>query len=283
MTETPHDLTDPALRESANRKLRRGFELRAELHDKMHGWWNSNPVTLKNEVLDDGKTVELIMTTRSMPKVEDWWDHANDSLQNFRNALDRFHHAVCLHFAPEGWKGHLYFPITRDADKWKEWVKHHSMIPREVQMRYLAFQPWYSGRDFLRDLARITNLEKHEGGVVATISLTKMALNGTTRIEGIWGDEGLQELMKLEAGETNAIVAPRQVISRVTFPGRIIDLGDLADESKVTFEPLAHFDGDEEVPVLLGIQLISQEVTWAISYIAGLVGSTTDAPKQNVI
>jgi hypothetical protein len=267
------------LRSGANEKLRRGYELREDLHQKMYaGWWDKRPVSLATELRDE-TFIELVMLVRSMPKVKEWWAQASDVFQNFRSALDRFHYAVCQHFAPPGWEARVYFPITKDSKGWTEWTKQHGMIPREIQQRYLAFQPWYSGRSFLSDLNRIVNLEKHSTGVAATISMKALETSGTWRVEGLWKDDNLGDHVELTAGETLDIKAERQVLGAIKLPTRILDLGDFAVAPSFTFEPVIRFD-KQEIPMLAGIQVIGQEVTWAIAHITGLIESATEPPKQ---
>lgn len=279
MTADLSGLADPAFRAAANKKLRRAGKLRDELFARTHSWWESAPVALGTELLPDERTVELIMSVSPMPQVDDWWDHANDVLQNLRNALDRFHHAVCVRSNEPGWDGRVYFPITKDAKSWQQWTKQHGFLSPDLHRRYFAFQPWRSGRPMLRDLARITNLEKHAAGVKASISLTAMEMRGTTTLEGLWDDDNLGSVLTLDAGETNAIVAERQVLGTIRYNTRVIDLGDLQTIPTFTFEPLIHFD-DQEIPVLRGIDMMAHEVMWSVAYISGLVESAAEPPKH---
>jgi len=265
-----------SLRDGANQKIRRGFELGDELRRRMYiGWWEKHPVSMRLE-LRDQSTIELVMLVDPLPKIADWWAHASDVFQNFRSALDRFHYGVCEYYAPTGWAARVYFPITKDSKAWAEWTKQHPMLPREIALRYLAFQPWHSGRSHLADLSRINNLEKHSKGVAATVSLTGLKMTGTWKVEGRWSDDNLANLVKLSPG-TLDITSERQIVGTIALPTRVVDIGDLTALPEFAFTPLIELDGNE-IPILESIEKISREVTWAIAYISGLVASATSPP-----
>ena len=50
-----------SLRVDANEKIRRGYELRDELHQKVYaGWWDRQPVRLEMQLRDE-RTIETVV------------------------------------------------------------------------------------------------------------------------------------------------------------------------------------------------------------------------------
>ena len=271
---------DSSIRKSGEDKLAHAYHLRDALRIDMDRWWSKKPVSLGVELRDDETTIELIMRTKPLPAVDDWWNRTNDVFQNMRSALDRVHFAICQHFTAPGDPGRVYFPITKDVKGWKEWKKQHTMLPTEVLARYYEFQPEASGRPYLAALARATNLEKHADGVRASVALTDLRMDmGTMTLEGLWG-EGygrLEDVFSLTAGSTLDIVAEHQVLGTIKAPTRVLDLGTAKAEGGFTFTPMMHFDG-EEIPFVAAVEHIGREVTWAIAYITGIVDSAAEPP-----
>lgn len=236
------------------------------------GWWDKRPVSVEMELRGDS-VIDDILVTRAMPDLKGWWNVANDAVQNFRSALDNFHYAVCEHFTEPGWEGFVYFPITSNSNEWRKWQKQHkSIVPREVQPRYLEFQPWLSGRPHLAHLSRIAKLEKHRTGVAATVSLVDLSISGTWELEGTWQEEGVH----LEPGSaTFDLVSERQLLSTITLANPVLNLGDATVTAEFTFEPVMRFDG-LELSMMLSLEQIEREVRWAIAHISGLVDSRTE-------
>lgn len=274
------ELDDPALRKGATGKLAHALKLAKQLQAEIDAWWSTNPTSLRLELHDDERTIDLVAVTSPLPPVDDWYHTAADIMQNYRDALNRLTFAICyLHTAPSKPRD-VTFPIRKNAESWAAWKKGHSMLPESLQSRFYAFQPYVSGREYLSALTESNNIEKHADGFKFAVTLTELQMGpGHMTIEGLWQDDKLDEGVRLTAGETRDILAERQIMGTIKMPTRIVSLGEVKVESSFAFTPMMRFD-DEEIPLAGAINLIGREVTWAIAHVTGLVDSATEAPEH---
>lgn len=272
------EIGDPALRKGATGKLAHALRLATELRADMDAWWELSPTSLGLELHDNEQTIDLVARTSPLPPAEDWYHRAADILQNYRDALNRLTYAVCyLHTAPSKPRD-VTFPIRKNEESWAGWKKSHSMLPDWLQSRFYAFQPYVSGREYLRALTESNNIEKHADGFLFSITLTELQIGpGTMKVQGRWDDDNLGEGLRFTAGETPDILTERQVMGTIEMPTRVLDLGAVEVEPVFAFTPMMRFDG-EEIPLLGAIDLIGREVTWAIAHVTGIVESATEAP-----
>jgi hypothetical protein len=256
---------DMELRAEAYEKLSRARELQAELHQAMHrDWWDHGPLRLALEQPDE-MTIELVAYSKPVPPLKRWWSRTADVVSNLRAALDHLHMDIARR-ATGSEPGVIYFPITRDPKGWKDWLRQNASIPAELRPRYLSTQPWMSGRPFLSDLARLSVLGKHRGGVTAAVALTKLDIGFQTTIEGLPTPDELEAGMTLTAG-TIEITQERQVISTSTTGHRVLSI-DAEFRYDFTFTPHVAFD-DQAVPIESLFDAMTQEVAQAIAIVAG--------------
>jgi hypothetical protein len=275
MSQPSDNVLDARIRQKADEKLRHAFELRRDLYNRIYqGWWNSGPTSVTVE-LRDAFTVDYIVLAIPAPPTQDWWNRASDIFLNLRNALDRFHFAICRHFAGDEWNRHRYFPITKGIDGWKSWTGSHRMLPREIVARYLKVQPWYTGRPYLSQLSRVANLEKHSVGVAASVDIAGLQVGGNLTLEGL-----KPELSQLTAGSSLDITTGRQVIGSARFASKVIELGALSQQPTTRFEPQIVVD-DERLPLLTTMDACNREAAWAISLVIGSTEASGPLPPHS--
>jgi hypothetical protein len=275
------DLDDPLLRKAATGKLEYAFSLARALLTDMEAWWATGPVSLAQELRTDGKSVDIVMRTATLPPAEDWYNRMGDVLQNFRNALNRLTNSLGYNFTKPAKPGDGNFPIHNSDIGWKNWLKQHPEFPADIADRFHAFEPFVSGRPFLLTLRDSNNLEKHDVGFTVSVMLTDLKIGGTFEVEGRWNDDHLGDQLKLIAGETLDIVSERQVLGTIEMPTRVLDVGPASDdtESGFAFTPMIRFD-DEEIPFIAAMDLIGREVTWVIAYLTGVITDAVNPPAQ---
>ncbi len=275
------DLDDPALRKAATGKLAYAFSLAKALRSDMDAWWATGPVSLVPELRADGKTVDIVMRTTPMPPTEDWYNRMGDVLQNFRNALNRLTNSVGYELTKPAKPGDGNFPIHSAEIGWQNWLRQHPEFSVDIADRFRAFESFVSARPFLLALRDSNNLEKHDVGFTVSVMLTDFKMGGTFKVEGLWNNDHLGDQLNLIAGETLDIVSERQVLGTIEMPTRVLEVGPGTGdaESGFAFTPMMRFSS-EEIPLFAAIDLIGREVTWAISYITGLLTDAVNPPTH---
>ena len=255
---------DAELRAEAYEKLARARELQEELRQAMYrDWWDLDPLSLVLEQ-PNAVTTELVAYSQPVPPLKRWWSRTADVMSNLRAALDHLHIDIARRTTGTE-PGKIYFPITRDASGWKQWLGQNT-IPPELRPRYLSVQPWMSGKPFLSDLARLSILGKHRGGVTAAATLTRLEVGFSTTIEGLPSRDELNASTKLTPG-TVEIAQARQVISTFNTKYRVLSVdGEL--EYDFAFTPHVTFD-DRSEPIEGLFNAMTQEVAQAIATVAG--------------
>ncbi|MCW4386466.1 hypothetical protein OH146_11850 [Salinibacterium sp. SYSU T00001] len=274
----PMDLSDPALRKGATGKLARALQLAKDLRRDMDAWWAVNPVRLEVTIRDE-RFIDILAVTSPIPPVDDWYHRSADIMQNFRDALNRLTFAVSYLYTAPAKPRDASFPVRRDIDGWEMWRKKNNKLPDELMARFLAFQPYISGRPFLSALTDSNNIEKHEDGFQLYISLEELKADGIFNLEGLWEDRDLQDHVKLAAGEALDLESGRQLIGTIEMPTQVLDMGDPGPTAEFTVTPVIRYD-DEEIPILPAIDLIGREVAWAIAYITGVVDNSKTPPEH---
>ncbi|MDT3344252.1 hypothetical protein [Microbacterium aquilitoris] len=193
------DLGDPALRKGATGKLARALQLARDLQRDMEVWWAANPVKLDVDLRDE-RFIDIVAVTGLIPPADDWYHCSADTMQNFRDALNRLTFAVSYLYTAPAKPRDALFPMRRDIDGWEQWRKKNERLPDELIGRFHAFQPYISGRPFLSALTDSNNIEKHEDGFKLSVSVTELNAAGNFRVEGVWGDDKLGDRVKLAAG-----------------------------------------------------------------------------------
>lgn len=273
------DLNDPTLRKAAVGKLQHGSKLAQSLRQDMDQWWAKNPVKVSTELRSDERTLDTVITTSPMPDVEDWYYRASDVLQNYRDALNRLAYGVSYSFLAPAKPKDVSFPIHRNEIGWQNWLKKRPELPQDVVERFRAFAPFVSGRPHLLALTTSNNVEKHELGFKLVARMTAFEMGGTTKVEGLYGDDKLAEQIKMTTGDSLDITEGRQVLATVIMPTKVLEFDPEGSGTRFSITPTILLE-DEEVPLFAATEQIGLEVAWAIAHVTGIESDGKSQPKH---
>lgn len=270
-------LPEPVYKPAVERVLH-AMDLAGDLSMRTQLWWAQRPVRVFARIGVRSSDIEIVAQTNPLPPLSDWWRRAADVFSNLRSALDQFHHEVWMHVRGTEPGHSVYFPITADEVAWENWERQHKRFPAELISRYRAFQPWVSGRPYLRDLAEIKRAENHRRSLVPGLDLAKMDIGGISMtVTPTLTKKELQECLTAAMADSTALDRHERVLLTMSLPGHL-ELID--DDPPLEYEFSPYFvAGGEQVPWTAGLSLISREVTWAIAHISGFESQAVNPPS----
>lgn len=278
-------LEKKSVREIPTKRLVHAMNSGQALHDDMHAWWAETDQKPRWVLSEDGRVLELVVNLPDMPPVDTWHLRANDIAQNLRGVMDAVARYAAMEFVGRTSKSKIKFPTAMlETDvEWQQW-KGHKVFPTDVVERFRQIQPFATRRLTLDGLRRFSNSEKHDFEVTASF------LGSSAKIP--------HEVIPTSCEFPDAEIRNgQQTVLRVTYPQPVEapELGHddyafsvwlrvakwtppLGWESEAG--PDTEADGDKaDIRLLEALHNWSQEVAWALAFIAGQYPSATEAPQ----